>query len=137
MWTALIPLLGTVLEKVLPDPQAATDAKIKLLEMAQKGDETLLSFAEKMSTAQNEVNKAEASSGNVYAASWRPTIGYVIAFALAFHYIINPLLMWAAVSFGSEITPPNIALDDQLWELIMGMLGMAGWRTLDKIKGKS
>jgi hypothetical protein len=137
MWQLLIPALTQVLDKILPDPQAAADAKLKVLELAQKGDETLLGFAERMSTSQNEVNKAEASSGNAYAASWRPTIGYVIAFALAFHYILNPLLLWAAVSFHANITPPNIALDDHIWELIMGMLGMAGWRTLDKIKGRS
>jgi hypothetical protein len=39
--------------------------------------------------------------------------------------------------FNTGVEPPNIALDEHLWELILGMLGMAGWRTLDKVKGKA
>ena len=41
MWTALIPVLGGLLDKLIPDPQASAAAKLKMLEMAQ-GDSNRL-----------------------------------------------------------------------------------------------
>lgn len=39
MIQALIPLLGTIFDKVIPDPQAAAaDAKLRVLELTQKGE---------------------------------------------------------------------------------------------------
>lgn len=135
--TLALPLITQVIDRVMPDPQTAADAKLRALEMAQKGELAQLEAIVELSKAQAETNTAEASGGDSYARRWRPTIGYVIGAALAFHYILNPLLMWAAALTGSAITPPAISLDDHLWELIMGMLGLAGWRTLDKVKGVS
>ena len=135
MWQSLIPIISSVLERVLPDPGAAAEAKIRLLELAQQGELAKLTADTDLAKGQIEINKAEAG-GTGYKANWRPTIGYVCAAALAYTYILNPLLLWAAAVSGSGITPPDIAIDEHLWELMMGMLGLAGWRTLDKVKGK-
>ena len=135
MWQSLIPIISSVLERVLPDPGAAAEAKIRLLELAQQGELAKLTADTDLAKGQIEINKAEAD-GTGYKANWRPTIGYVCAAALAYTYILNPLLLWAAAVSGSGITPPDIAIDEHLWELMMGMLGLAGWRTLDKVKGK-
>ena len=129
MLQILLPFLGTVLDKIFPDAQQSAEAKQKLIEMQINGELQAL-------VGQLEINKAEASSGSAYAAGWRPTIGYVCAAALAFSYLINPLLTWAAAFFPhAGIVPPAIGIDDHLWELMAGMLGLAGWRTMDKIKG--
>jgi hypothetical protein len=52
IWQALIPVIGGVLEKVLPDPQAAADAKIKMLELAQKGELAVLDAETKLALGQ-------------------------------------------------------------------------------------
>lgn len=135
MWHLAIPLITSVLDKVIPDPQAAADAKLRALEMAQRGELAQLDAEVKLASGQMEVNKAEAGSGDAYTSRWRPTIGYIIGGALAFQYLINPLLLWASAFFAADIKPPQIQLDDHLWELMLGMLGLAGWRTLDKVKG--
>jgi len=137
MWQLLIPAMTSILDKVLPDPQAAADAKLKMLQMVQTGEMAELQAVKDMATAQLEVNKAEASSGNAYAAGWRPTIGYVCAAALAWMYVLQPLAAWGLALWKPDITPPVLPIDEHLWEIIAGMLGMAGWRTLDKIKGKA
>jgi Holin of 3TMs, for gene-transfer release len=62
IWQALIPVIGTVLEKVLPDPQASADAKIKLMELAQKGELAVLDAETKLALGQLEVNKVEAGT---------------------------------------------------------------------------
>ena len=38
MWPALLPILGNLLEKFLPDPKQAAEAKLKMLELAQAGE---------------------------------------------------------------------------------------------------
>lgn len=137
MWNLLIPAITTVLDKVLPDPQAAADAKIKLMTLAQNGELAELDAVKQMALAQLDVNKVEAASSDPYTSRWRPTIGYVLAAALTFQYLLNPLIVWGAAIWAPDVTPPAIGLDEHLWELMTGILGLAGWRTLDKIKGKA
>lgn len=136
MWNLLIPMIGQVLDKILPDPKASEEAKLKLATMAQQGQLAELQAFVDLAKGQMAVNQVEAASSSSYTASWRPTVGYVLAAALAFQYVVNPLIIWGAALLGSGVTPPSIGLDDHLWELIMGMLGLAGWRTLDKVKGR-
>ena len=129
MLQVLLPFLGTILDKIFPDAQKSAEAKQKLIEMQINGELQAM-------IGQLEINKAEAASGNAFAANWRPSVGYVCAAALAFSYLINPLLTWVAAFFPhAGIVPPAIGIDDHLWELMAGMLGLAGWRSLDKIKG--
>ena len=42
MWQALIPVLGTIFDKIIPDPAAAADAKLKAMELAQRGELAVL-----------------------------------------------------------------------------------------------
>lgn len=137
MLAALIPVIGTVIDKIFPNANEAAAAKLRLFELEQQGKLKELDAAVQMSIAQLDVNKAEAASSDPYTSRWRPTVGYVIAFALGFQYIINPLILWGAKIWAPELTPPEIGLDEHLWELVSGMLGLAGWRTLDKVKGKA
>lgn len=134
--TTLVEIGGKLIDKVFPNEEAKTEAKLKLLEMQQKGELAQLDAEVKLKLEQIEVNKAEANSTDAYRAGWRPTIGYVLAFALAFQYIFNPLLIWANAIFGWNINPPVIGVDDKLFELMFGMLGLAGIRTYEKIKTK-
>lgn len=136
MWGALIPVIGGLLEKLIPDPQAAAEAKLKAIELAQKGELAALDAEIRLALGQLEVNKAEAATDG-YKAGWRPTIGYVCAAALAWTYILNPVITWAVAIWAPGTAVPNIAIDDHLWELMLGMLGLAGWRTMDKGKGRS
>lgn len=134
---ALLKLGEGLIERFFPDPKAAADAKMELLRMERDGELARIAAETDIAKGQLAVNAAEAASGNVFASSWRPMVGYVCAAALAFTYLVNPLLIWGVAVFGSSITPPHIGIDDHLWELLFGMLGMAGWRSLDKIKGVS
>lgn len=134
--TALLPVVGQIIEKIIPDPQAAAEAKLKALELAQKGELAALDADVRLALGQMEINKAEAT-GEGYKANWRPTIGYVCAGALAWTYLGNPVALWVCALWFPGVTPPVIGVDAHLYELMFGMLGLAGWRTLDKIKGKA
>lgn len=131
-----LPIIGQILDRVLPDEKASAEAKLKLAELAQAGQLAELDAMKSLSLAQTDVNKAEAASDGWYKGGWRPAIGYIMAVCLAYQFILNPLLLWGCAVWAPEVTPPSIGLDDNLWELMFGMLGLAGWRTMDKRSAK-
>lgn len=135
MWPALIPLVGTLLEKFIPDPQAAADAKLKMLEMVQKGELAALDADMRLALGQLEVNKAEAAAPDIFTRSWRPFIGWVCGLGMAYQFIMRPILPWLAAVAGID-TPPMPPLElDTLMTLLFGVLGLGAYRTTEKIKG--
>jgi hypothetical protein len=136
MWQALIPILGNVLDKILPDPKAAADAKIKVLEMAQQGELAVLAADTDLAKGQLETNKAEASNPNLFVSGWRPFIGWTCGFTVCFKYVLGPLVVMGAQMSGHDIPLPQIDASE-LWPVLMGMLGLGGFRTVEKLKGKA
>lgn len=130
----LIPLLGTVLDKIFPDKEAADAAKLKLFELQQQGDLAELAAYTDLAKAQSSVNQAEATSEGMYKGGWRPAIGYVCAAALAYHYIVYPILVFAMLYIDPNIKVPASVMDDSMWELMFGMLGLGAMRSWEKKK---
>jgi hypothetical protein len=118
--SAIADLAGTVINKIWPDKSEA--------------EKQQLAAAVQLVQGQMDINKAEAASGSVFIGGWRPAIGWVCAVALACQYIARPLLVWAGIVTGHN-WPMLPGLDNNLWELMLGMLGMGGLRTLEKVKG--
>ena len=125
--SAALDLGTTLINKVFPDPAQASEAKLKLLELQQNGELAIM-------TAQTDINKQEAANTSVFVSGWRPAIGWVCALALAYQYLFKPLLIGILPLFGIA-APPLPGLDDNLWQLMMGMLGMGGLRTFEKVQG--
>lgn len=61
MWQLLIPALAQLFDKVIPDPQAAADAKLKAMELAQRGELAALDADMKLALGQMEINKVLVS----------------------------------------------------------------------------
>jgi hypothetical protein len=125
--SAALDLGNTLISRIFPDPAQAADAKLKLLELQQSGELSVM-------TAQTDINKVEASNTSIFVSGWRPAIGWVCALALAYQYLLKPLAMGILPNFGIAIAPLP-GLDDNLWQLMMGMLGMGGLRTMEKMQG--
>lgn len=85
--------------------------------------------------SQIEVNKTEAASPSIFVAGWRPAIGWICGAALGYTYIVYPLLLWGCAIWAPAISPPKLVIDGMIYELLFGMLGMAGLRSFDKMKG--
>lgn len=124
---AMIQTVAGVVNKFVPD----RDAQIKMQAELQN---RMLEMQSEQLRNQAEVNKIEASHPSVFVAGWRPFIGWVCGAALAWQFIVSPIADWIAVVSGYSGELPRIS-GDNLFELVLAMLGMAGWRTLDKIKG--
>jgi hypothetical protein len=120
--TAGIDLAKTVVQTIWPD----------------KSDEEKQKLAAALAIVQGQIqtNQAEAASPNVFTSGWRPFVGWVCGAALAYQYILRPLVAWAFAMAGHPL-PEMPGLDDTLWELLFGMLGLGSLRTVEKIKGAS
>lgn len=136
MWQALIPVLGSLLEKVLPDPQAQADAKLKLLELAQQGELAVLDAETKMALGQMEINKAEAGT-DMFRGGWRPATGWACVFGLVYQFLLQPLVPWVVTVMGGSVPPLPPIDNETLMVLLTGMLGLGGLRTFERIKGKA
>jgi hypothetical protein len=135
MLQMLIPVAAQLLDKLIPDPQAKAQAQLELLRLQQSGELRTLEADLQMAIAQTDVNKAEAYSGDAFRGGWRPMAGWVCSLGLAYTFLIQPLLAWASIANGWP-APPKIDMDT-LMGLLMGMLGLGGFRTFERIKGKA
>ena len=85
--------------------------------------------------AQLEVNKAEAQNKSIWVSGWRPGVGWVCCFALAYMTILRDWIVLTMVAFGVEHeTIPEIEMV-LLGQVLLGMLGLAGARSWEKFKG--
>jgi hypothetical protein len=112
-----------VLDKFIPDPAAKAEAEAALRDSLQKWD-----------AAQTEINKVEAANANLFVSGWRPFIGWTCGAAFAYHFVLQPLLVFILASFGVDFTLPVFSMES-LMTVLMGLLGMGGLRTYEKFKG--
>jgi hypothetical protein len=91
--------------------------------------------------AQISVNKEEAKNSSVFVSGWRPAVGWIGATALAYQFLLYPLLGWAwkwgqaTGLIPPELSPPPLLDAEQLWVMLSGILGIAGMRSYEKSKG--
>ena len=96
----------------------------------------LAKLDQQLMMGQIEINKAEAQSPHWTVSAWRPFIGWTCGLAIFYNFIVYPLLTWFTFMLAPEkvklIPPP---FNDGLFELVLAMLGVAGYRTFEKLKG--
>lgn len=132
MWQIIVPALTQLLDKLIPDPTAAAEAKLKALDMAQKGELAYLDAELRLALGQIDVNAKEAENPNPFVSGWRPGAGWVCVIGLAYTFLLQPLFAWLALAKGWPV-PPSIDTDD-LMVLLTGMLGLGGLRSFEKAK---
>jgi len=130
MIQALIGPVTGLLDKFIEDK----DQKALLAhELATLADRQ----ANEIALAQIEVNKAEAASGSLFKGGWRPFIGWVCGVAFAYHFVLQPLIIFGVSVYGIEIPAlPEFEMSTLL-TVLGGLLGLGTLRTYEKSKGLS
>ena len=134
MWPSLIPLLGNVLDKFFPAPAVAADAKLKVMQLAQNGELAQLDADLKLATGQLDIDKAEASNTSIFVSGWRPFIGWTCGAAFAYKFVLAPAVAFGLAAYGHPVTLPVLDFTE-MSTVLLGMLGLGGMRSLEKIKG--
>jgi len=128
MIQALIGPVTGLLDKFIEDKDQKARLAHDIATMSEK-------HAQELAKGQLEINKAEASHKSIFVAGWRPFIGWTCGIALAWHFVLQPLIMFLSVLFGFAL-PELPAFDmGSLMTVLMGMLGLGGLRTYEKQKG--
>ena len=114
----LLDLLGIgakLIDKIIPDKEAADKAKLELLKLDQEGKLTELK-------AQAQIINTEAASQHWLAANWRP-----LTMLIFVGLIVARWFGWAA---------PNLAEEEyiKLWSIVeLGLGGYVIGRSVEKI----
>jgi len=125
--SALLNIGNTLIQRIFPDPAQAAQAQLALLKMQQDGDLAAIS-------GQMDINKVEAASSSIFVSGWRPFCGWICGFGLGYVAILEPIARLVATLVGYSGSFPQI--DTTLtMQVLLGMLGMGGLRSLDKAKG--
>lgn len=128
MLTALIGPVTGLLDKFVEDKDQKNALAHEIATLAEKQ-------AHEAAMAQVSVNREEAKHRSIWVSGWRPFIGWVCGVALAYHFVLMPLILFGVTVSGVEIpTLPEFDMGS-LMTVLMGMLGLGGLRTFEKTKG--
>lgn len=116
-----------IIDKFFPDTAEADKKKAELMLLVQQGEL-------QVSLEQIKTNQMEAQHASIFVAGWRPFIGWTCGIGLCWNFLGHPIAVWATEIWRPDLTPPAL-LSDNLMELTLAMLGMAGLRSWEKFKG--
>jgi hypothetical protein len=119
-------LITTIANKFAPDATTVEHDKMTqaLTEMSNQYAEVL---------GQLKINEAEAANPNWFVAGARPAAMWVGVLSLFYSGIGISLMSWLAAAFG---LPPLPVIDTTTANnILIGLLGLGGMRTAEKLKG--
>ena len=129
--TQLLPVVGEVIDRVVPDPKAREAAKLQLIQQAQEG---------KLKEVEHQLSAilAEAQSKDPWTSRARPTFLYVVyllilmSIPMALVHAFNPDLSLRLIEgFNGWLS----AIPESIITLFgVGYLGYTGARSYDKFK---
>ena len=128
--------IGGIVEgigKIADDLSTSDEERLKIALQEKAMDVELVK-------GQLEINEAEAQHKNVFVAGWRPFIGWVGGIALAYQFILYPIMIWGWAFFQAKgwiskgLSPPPVFESGPLFAIITGMLGIGGMRSFDKVR---
>lgn len=116
---AVAELAGTVINKIWPDKSEQEKQELTAAVMVIQG--------------QLDINKVEAANPSLFVSGWRPFIGWICGLGCTWNWVGLPVLKAAMAVYGMPInvTPADLS---EMMPLLLGLLGLGGLRTYEKVK---
>jgi hypothetical protein len=128
MLQALIGPVTGLLDKFVEDKDQKNALAHEIATLAEKQ-------AHEAAMAQVQANTEQAKHPSLFVAGARPAIMWICALAMAYHFILQPFLVFGVLVAGIEL-PALPELDmGQLMPVLLGILGLGGMRSWEKVKG--
>ena len=121
MLNSLIGPATKLLDKFIPDADTKQKIAHELATMSEN-------HAQEIALAQIKLNTEDAK-GNWFQSGWRPATGWVCVAGFGVNFLISPLL----AGFGIDIPQADTST---MLPVLMGMLGLGGLRTVERLKDK-
>lgn len=136
---AILPGVLEVVKRFVPDPekQAAIQLELtqRLLDATSAENQAIAQVAQ----AQAAINLEEAKSPSFWVSGWRPAAAWCCVAGLAYSFFTQPLLGWACTvmgaAIGANIPSPPVLNMEVLVPLLVGMLGLGGFKTIERVNG--
>ena len=132
--------LDRLLGRFFPNADDRQKAKLEMQATLIEQEGTLQAKVLELQQAQIEVNKVEAAHASLFVAGWRPYVGWTCGFAMTWQYVLQPFaafFLTIAQGIWKFDVPPLPVLDNsQMITVLLGLLGLGGLRTYEKIKGE-
>ncbi len=119
--TAVADLVGVAINKIWPDKSEQEKQQLAAAVMMVQG--------------QLDINRAEAASPSIFVSGWRPFIGWVCGSACAWNWVGLSIAKFVAITFFAHTIDLKPADISEMMPVLMGMLGLGGLRTFEKVKG--
>ena len=129
-------LTGGAVDKVVELVQGYQEKKLTKEQLEYEIKTLAERQAHEIQLAQIDVNKEEAKSNSLFVSGWRPAVGWVCTLGFAVNFLLGPLATFAAGLMGSGIVFPMVDLSAMM-PVLLGMLGLGGLRTYEKVNGVS
>tara|TARA_Y100001970_G_C14254535_1_gene874231 strand:+ start:4524 stop:4913 length:390 start_codon:yes stop_codon:yes gene_type:complete len=126
--------MSNIIEKLISPVSSILDKFIVDKDLKEKLEHELKTELHKANMAQVEINKIEAGHRSIFVAGWRPFLGWCLSFAMAYHFIIQPIAVFSLSIAGLSYDLPQFDMNS-LMTVLLGMLGLGGMRTYEKSKG--
>ena len=124
---ALGPIIDGFL-KLIPDKNARAAAKEQM-------EAQMLVAMTSLVQGQLDINMKEAEHHSIFVAGWRPGIGWICGAALAWNFVLQPIVSWGAFISGIDLMSMPTLDTSELTTILLGMLGLGGLRTYEKKLG--
>ena len=119
MINLLIPAVASLLDKFIEDKDEGAKLAHEIATLAERQ-------AHDNALAQIKVNEVQAAHKSLFVAGGRPAIMWICALGLFYNVIVHPILdIWLDMP---------VVNTDILMPVMMGLLGLGGMRTIEKIK---
>ncbi len=130
----ILPVIDLVLDKITSPGKQREAAKIIAAEILadEKQVRPLYQAIDRMNEQQVALNQIAAASGRFWQSGWRPAAGWICITALGWHYLLEPVLASVLIICGLNLPPLPRADFNDLWTLLLALLGMSGLRSIDK-----
>lgn len=134
-WDSITGLITDVINKIWPDKTESEKAKAALQQALLDGRLKEIELQFDNALQQISVNKTEASNTSIFVAGWRPFVGWVCGSAFAWSFVFQPLFTWVILATNSKIPTLPVLDLSQMMPVLLGMLGLGAYRTVEKVKG--
>lgn len=118
--------IGTVVDRLVPDNNAAQKVKNEIQEKLVEAD-----IGSQL--AQLEINKADASNPSIFVAGARPGFMWLCVITLGWSWLVAPMLTWTLQTLHVMAPALPTLAADQAQTALYGLLGLGAYRTVDKI----
>lgn len=129
MLQALIGPVTGLLDKFVEDKDQKNALAHEIATLAEKQ-------AHEAAMAQVQANTEQAKHPSLFVAGARPAIMWICAAAMGYHFIVQPFLVFGLLVAGVVLPAALPELDmAQLMPVLLGILGLGGMRSYEKVKG--